>query len=115
MEAKVLMMKCHKNRKPFGVRVQKDGINWTMTWAFEIEERIAEKEKFSSESTIKGSFLPGVEYPGCPHCKAQSFFICGKCKKITCWDGRDTVICAWCGTKSKIELVDQLEVKGGGF
>ena len=74
-----------------------------------------QKEKFSSESTIKGSFIFDEEYPGCPHCGAQSFFTCGKCGKITCWDGSDTATCALCGNKSKIQLVNELEVKGGGF
>ena len=115
MEAKVMMIKCQKNRKAFGARIQKEGPNWRMTWAFKIDERIAQKEKFSSESTIKGSFIFDEEYPGCPHCGAQSFFTCGKCGKITCWDGCDTATCAWCGNKSKIQLVNELEVKGGGF
>lgn len=52
-----MMIKCHKNRKAFGARIQKENLNWRMTWAFEIDERIAEKENFSSESTIKGSFI----------------------------------------------------------
>ena len=97
MEAKVMMIKCQKNRKAFGARIQKEGPNWRMTWA------------------IKGSFIFDEEYPGCPHCGAQSFFTCGKCGKITCWDGSDTATCAWCGNKSKIQLVNELEVKGGGF
>ena len=49
MEAKVMMIKCQKNRKAFGARIQKEGPNWRMTWAFKIDERIAQKEKFSSE------------------------------------------------------------------
>ena len=65
MEAKVMMIKCQKNRKAFGARIQKEGPNWRMTWAFKIDERIAQKEKFSSESTIKGSFIFDEEYPGC--------------------------------------------------
>ena len=75
MEAKVMMIKCQKNRKAFGARIQKEGRNWRMTWAFKIDERIAQKEKFSSESTIKGSFIFDEEYPGCPHCGAQSFYL----------------------------------------
>ena len=63
MEAKVMMIKCQKNRKAFGSRIQKEGPNWRMTWAFKIDERIAQKEKFSSESTIKGSFIFDEEYP----------------------------------------------------
>ena len=47
-----MMIKCQKNRKAFGARIQKEGPNWRMTWAFKIDERIAQKEKFSSESTI---------------------------------------------------------------
>ncbi|WP_455543771.1 TerY-C metal binding domain-containing protein [Intestinibacter sp.] len=115
MEAKVMMMKCQKNRRAFGGRIQKDGPNWILTWAFEIDERIAEKEGFQSESTISGSFKFDDEYPGCPHCGANSFFTCGKCGKVTCWDGSPTVTCGWCGHVSKIELVDKLQVKGGGF
>ena len=115
MEANVIMIKCQKNRRPFGARIQKEGRNWLLTWAFDIDERIAAKEGFESQSTLKGSFITTDEYPGCPHCGARSFFTCGKCGKITCWDCSDITTCAWCGNTSKIQLVDELEVKGGGF
>lgn len=115
MEANVIMIRCKKNKMPFGARIQKEGNDWITTWAFEIDEEIAQKEGFESDTSLSGSFRIIEEYPGCPHCGARSYFVCGKCGKITCWDGSPTSQCAWCGDNARIEVSDNLELKGGGF
>lgn len=115
MEAKVLMLRCETHKRPFGVRVQKEGNDWLLTWAFEIDEHIAAKEGFSSQSTLKGKFIITEDYPGCPHCGSTGFFTCGNCGKVSCWSGSEVTKCSWCSNKSKVRIASNFEIEGGGF
>jgi hypothetical protein len=50
------------------------------------------------ETTISGPFEFAPEYQGCPECGDGSFFHCGDCDSLLCWDGEtDPVQCPWCG------------------
>ena len=52
----------------------------------------------SSDTAINAIPTQGRSYPGCPHCKAKSYFVCYTCNGITCWDGSaDRVRCTACG------------------
>lgn len=115
MEAKVIMAKCEKYKDAFGIRIQKEQTAWLITWAFEIDEKIASKEGFGSASSMKASLVFSGDYPGCPHCGANSMFTCGKCGQVSCWDGNEMTTCAWCGNKTKVKIVDELNIKSGGF
>lgn len=49
-------------------------------------------------TTISGPFEFAAEYGGCPECGDGSFFRCGECDSLLCWDGEtDPVRCPWCG------------------
>lgn len=49
-------------------------------------------------TTISGPFEFAAGYAGCPQCGDGSFFHCGECDGLLCWDGKtDPVECPWCG------------------
>lgn len=97
MQASVVVIKCAKAKRMFGVRVQKmsDG-DWWRTWAFKINEKKAQNEGYVSNA-IQGSLNKTEEYPGCPYCGSYDFVQCGKCKKLTCYRGEAALTCLWCG------------------
>ena len=102
-EVIVIMAKCNKNGKSYGIRVENNDENkWRTTWAFRISEKNAKIESYD-KCAIEGKIMVSSGYPGCPHCSSSSFFKC-KCGKLSCWDGYSSeVTCAWCGEKSNIE------------
>lgn len=100
-----VMCRCSKTKKLFGMRFDKaKGNVWECAWAFPMKEG-ADKRGSGFLSTIKGTFEIGDEYSGCPHCGNQSFFMCGKCKKLACWDGKsEHVVCPHCGFAGDLDF-----------
>lgn len=48
---------------------------------------------------LTGSFHQGPDYPGCPYCRGSSFWRCGICMQLNCWDRMTSyVTCVWCTT-----------------
>ena len=120
LKAKVILAKCSKNKKCFGIRVEQRGRDWVRTWAFPINERKAKREKFD-DNTITGSMEADDEYPGCPYCGAMGFVQCG-CEKICCTGGiqddGDTLecTCPWCGeVMDNLQAADSFDISGGGY
>lgn len=97
MEAKVILCKCNKSSKAFGIRVQKgyDG-DWYRTWAFELNDKVAINEGYDKTSVTGGLNAIG-SYPGCPYCGTMQFAVCGSCKKMVCYSGETAYSCPWCG------------------
>lgn len=97
MEASVLVMRCGLSKNIFGVRIQKmDTGDWHRTWAFKLNEKLAKREGYEMQS-ISGSLKETENFPGCPYCGSHSFYQCGTCHKIVCWNGKDMrVTCPWC-------------------
>ena len=93
MEAAVILAKCPKKKKLYGIRVQKmsDG-DWWRTWAFPVDEKRAHKEGYDT-TKVQGSLYYTKEYKGCPYCEAKSFVQCSGCFKIFCWNGE--ISCFW--------------------
>ena len=113
-EASVILAKC-KDKKIYGIRIEKRDNDWVRTWAFPISEDMAEKEGVD-KTNITGSVYTDEEYPGCPYCGAKRCFVCGNCGKVSCYDGSDKVVCKWCGASGKATADDgALDVTGGGF
>jgi len=119
LKAKVIMARCSKNKKSFGIRIEQRGTDWVRTWAFPINERKAKHEGFDA-NTVTGSLGPDNEYPGCPYCGSTGFVQCG-CKKNSCAGGigsyGDTMVitCPWCGKEGELENADSFDVSGGGY
>jgi len=124
LNAKVIMAKCSKTKKSFGMRVEQREKDWVRTWAFSIDENKAKHEGFDA-NTVTGSMNALNEYPGCPHCGNKGFGKCS-CGKIGCLGGLKegeilskgkTVdyICPWCGNTCKMEFAESFDVSGGGY
>lgn len=114
MEVIIVLAKCSKCNKLYGIRVQQiDRFKWEYTWAFPISEKNASIEGYD-KTKVEGKIIVKDSFPGCPYCKAPTFFMC-ECSNITCWDGiLSEVECAWCHEKSVVEgSISNLE--GGKF
>lgn len=115
VEANILLFKCNKTSQMYGVRVQKIKGDWWRTWAFKIKPANAKSEKYD-ETPIQGGLGVTEEYPGCPYCGKSGFVQCGRCNKITCHNGEESLNCQWCGTKMEnFVTAEQFNVAGGRF
>ena len=119
LNAKVIIGKCSKTQKTFGIRIEDRGNGWVSTWAFPIDERKAKHEGYSDTSTVA---LSGIDdnFPGCPHCGDKVIVQFG-CKKTGCCGGCrkglifTDIICPWCGEKNVLQNVGSFNVSGGGY
>lgn len=94
--------RCARAKQGFGIRFEGKGRSqWAATWAFPIKEAAARREGYD-KTRIDGEFVTDPGFPGCPHCKANAFFLCG-CGKLACWDGETrTVTCPWCNQRGEL-------------
>ena len=97
-EAVVVLCKCVKRHRTFGIRAEKTGRNhWDFTWAFPIKEDAAHREGYD-RTTVGGDIDFADEYPGCPYCGDTGFVLCPRCNKICCGYEADRILpCEWCG------------------
>ena len=113
-QANVILAKCRKDQL-YGIRIEKRDHDWVRTWAFSLQEDMAQKEGFDKVQ-LTGSFYTDDEYPGCPYCGAKKCFVCGSCGKVSCYDGSDRVVCSWCGASGRAARDEgTMDVTGGGF
>lgn len=115
MEAAVLLAKCGKRNRIYGIRTQKmsDG-DWWRTWAFPIDEHRAESEGYDL-TVVQGNLFYTEEYPGCPFCGTKNFVMCNKCHKISCWNGESRLECPWCGNDMNniVTATEKFNLSGG--
>jgi hypothetical protein len=114
MEANVILAKCDNTGNLFGVRVEKRNGDWFRTWAFKIDEKSAKSEGYD-KVRLTGSFFADPEFPGCPHCGTDGFYICGKCGKMNCWSEGNNVTCKWCGSRGVLEEAESFDIDGSGY
>lgn len=115
MEANIMLIKCVKEKKVFGARIQKTETNdWVRTWAFKINDKQAVNEGYD-RTPIQGSLVATAEYPGCPYCKAKGFFKCARCGKLNCYDNEEIVVCAWCGNSGTTYTADEFSIDSSKF
>jgi len=119
INAKVIMARCSKNKKVFGIRIEQRGKDWVRTWAFPMDEDKAKREGFEA-NTVTGSMNQDNDYPGCPHCGSVGFVQCG-CGKIGCNGGvikrgkSQEYTCPWCNEEGELQDVESFNVSGGGY
>ena len=101
-EAVVMMAKCGKTHKAFGLRTERTGRNqWRVTWAFPIKESAASHEGYDRVS-VKGDIEFDAEYPGCPYCGEHMLTVCS-CGHLGCTVLKNNVYtCEWCGAQGQI-------------
>ena len=111
----IVLSRCSRSRQPFGIRFEEKGRNcWIADWAFPLKETTARREGYD-RGEIAGSFTFDPAFPGCPSCRASSFFKCGACGKVNCWANETVITCSWCGNRGGIEgQVDRLGAGGDG-
>ena len=113
-QANVILAKCRKDQL-YGIRSEKRDHDWVRTWAFSLQEDMAQKEGLDKVQ-LTGSFYTDDEYPGCPYCGAKKCFVCGSCGKVSCYDGSEKIVCNWCGASGKASADNSaMDVTGGGF
>ena len=120
LNAKVIMAKCSKTRKAFGIRIEQRGRDWVRTWAFPMDERKAKREGYDA-NTVTGSMNAVDEYPGCPHCGSEGFLLDSDCGHVSCAGGMidhgdyAECTCPWCGETDRYSTADSFDVSGGGY
>jgi hypothetical protein len=100
----IVISHCNRTRESFGIRFEEkvEG-EWAADWAFPVREALAKKEGYD-QATIGGIITRDYEYPGCPYCKNDSFFQCGGCDKVSCYNSSFSVsTCGWCGNRGPVE------------
>jgi len=94
--------RCSREKRGFGIRFEEvDNDQWLATWAFALSDRTAKREGYDKQE-ISGTFSFAKEFPGCPHCGSQDFFLCG-CEKVGCKGSSDRVTCPWCGRVGEVQ------------
>jgi len=114
-EAKIILSKCCKHNKTFGIRIEKMGNDWMRTWAFRIDESQAKREGFD-RTPITGSLQASSDFPGCPYCGSHGLLLCA-CGKASCYDGKSrSVFCYWCNTKADdLSYCESFDINAGAF
>lgn len=109
------MAVCADHKKPFGITVDCIGPRrYKFVWAFKIDAAKAHREGYDANA-VTGSIEYNSEYPGCPYCGSKQFYVCGRCGKVVCYHGEKTVTCPDCGNTADVEIVEELNLKGGGY
>ena len=112
LKATVILTKCTSGNATFGTRIQYEGGDWYRTWAFKIPESIAKNEGFD-KTPVQGSLNAVQGFEGCPYCGTFGFVQCGKCNKLTCWNGESSITCGWCGHHmTSLTSSDTFELSG---
>ena len=99
--AVIVMARCQKNRKLFGMRFEQvTDQEWYANWAFKISEEASKREGYD-KTTIRGRIGFSGEYPGCPYCEQRGGVVCS-CGKQNCHGQSQTMKCAWCGIEGTV-------------
>jgi len=112
----ILVSKCVITKQLYGIRLEEKSKNkWKMNWAFPLSDHTVSAEKYS-ESTATGTFYFSKKWPGCPHCGNKSWFRCGTCGKIACWDKVSlmSITCPYCNITASMGSGAITQLKTGG-
>lgn len=111
----VVMATCQQSGKPYGITVERRGRDFHFVWAFKLSASSAKKEGFD-RNKVSGNIFDAAEFPGCPHCGAETWFQCGKCGKFVCNRSNSTYgKCPSCGNEGSIEVADNFDLSGGAL
>lgn len=112
----IILAKCERTHKFFGIRAEPTSSGWNFTWAFPISESAGKTEKFD-RNEVSGTINIAVEYPGCPYCGVPGFYHCNRCGKVVCWDPNVTLTtCPWCGSQAEVKIATKFKsIKGGDY
>lgn len=105
---------CEETKKPFGITVDPERNNLKFVWAFKIDKEKAHREGFDKRN-VRGGITYDEHFPGCPHCGAKQFYVCGNCNSVNCYHGQKHVTCPSCGMQGEIQTVESIDLQGGGY
>lgn len=109
----VIMAACQQTKRPFGITARREDRDYVFQWAFKLNTETAKREGFE-KNKVSGNIFNADEYPGCPHCGAQTWFQCGKCKKFICMSPEQKVVrCPLCGNEGEVVVADNFDLNGG--
>lgn len=112
-EEMVIMAVCQKTSRPFGITARKVERDFVFQWAFKLSAESAKREGFD-RNKVSGNIFNADEFPGCPHCGAQTWFQCGRCGKFVCMDGEQKIVrCPACGNEAEVVVSDSFDLSGG--
>lgn len=109
-----IMGMCENERKPFGITVDKRGNAYAFCWAFKMSKEQAAREGYD-KTHVRGAIVYDDDFNGCPYCGSKGFYICNRCGKVVCYDGREMVTCPNCGTSSGVVPGKTFDLSGGGM
>lgn len=113
-EAFAVVAGCPKVKQLYGITVNRCGYNYRLMWSFKISKEAAKREGYDKK-TVKGAIDYDADYPGCPYCGSKQFYVCGNCGKLVCYYGEEKVTCPMCGYSSGVQMVEEIDLTGGGF
>ncbi|MBN1317194.1 MAG: hypothetical protein JXA42_17050 [Anaerolineales bacterium] len=104
----IVMARCSETRQAYGIRIEKRNQDlWIACQSYPVRDETANKDWYLDQQ-VPGTFVFDDSFSGCPYCQAVSIFQCGRCRKVSCWDGKRRIVsCAWCGNKG--ELMGHIE------
>jgi hypothetical protein len=99
-----VVARCAKTSGGFAIRFEKQAdSSWLATRTTPLQEQATAREGYGA-TEVRGVMSIAPDYSGCPACKAKSYFQCGRCSRVNCWDGvTKTIECSWCGNSGPIE------------
>ena len=113
-EAFAVLAVCEETKKTFGITVDPHGNELKFVWAFKIDREKAKREHFDANH-VKGMIKIDDNYPGCPYCHENNFYLCGNCGTVVCYHGQRSVTCPSCGNSGEVQVAENFDLKGGGF
>ena len=113
-EAFVVIGTCEETRKSLGITVDPNGRSLRFVWAFRIDKEKARREGFGTRKAC-GGISYDDNFPGCPYCGAKQFYICDNCNSVNCYHGQKHITCPSCGMQGKIQTVESINLRGGGY
>jgi len=114
-KAFAVMATCDRTKQSYGITV--DPVNsreLKLVWAFKIDKTKAHREGYDKVK-VRGGIVKDDNFPGCPYCGTKDFYVCGNCNAIVCYHGERTIVCPCCGNRGEIEIVESIELQGGGL
>lgn len=113
-DAFAIVAECPEAKKPYGVTVDPDGSELHFVWSFKIDRSKAKREGFDQKH-IRGGIVTDKNFPGCPYCGTKQFYVCGNCNSVVCYHGQKQVTCPSCGQHGEIQMVESIDLRGGGY
>lgn len=102
-KAVIIPARCSRTKGTLGIRLEEISTNsWFATWAFKLSENSVKREGYD-KFVITGTFGVSPQYPGCPFCEANSYFLCN-CGKVSCWNTLiPEITCPFCGLHTQVK------------